>query len=462
MNAARWAAAAAVLLCYVLLCAAVVWRQRRLRLQAADAAAALAGGGGAGEALLLVAHASQTGQAEELAWQTAQALHVAGLPVQLRALGEVDAETLRGVRRALFITSTYGEGDPPDAAAAFARRCMAAEQPPDLAGLHVGVLALGDRSYTHFCGFGRALDGWLQQRGAAPMFERIDVDKGDAEALAEWRRRLSHLAGTHDLPDWEGPVFERWRLVLRRQLNPGSAGAPCFHVELEPADGRPRHWEAGDLAQLRLPADPGRARDYSIASLPQDGLLHLLVRQQRRDDGTPGLASGWLTEGAPVGAEVDLRLRAHTAFRIGGNAGRPLLLIGNGTGMAGLRGHLRARARQAAAGAAVAPAWLVFGERHAAHDAYYLDEIVHWQALGLLTQLDLVYSRQTPERPYVQHRLCEQVDVLRRWVADGAAIYVCGSLQGMASAVDEALRELLGDRRVQELAEQGRYRRDVY
>lgn len=464
MSPERWAATAAVLLAYALLCGVVVWRERRLRRQAALAAAALASGS-AGETPMLVAHASQTGQAEELAWFTAQALHTAGVAVQLRALGDLTAEDLRSAGRALFITSTYGEGDAPDAAAAFARRCMAAEAAPDLQGVHVGVLALGDTSYAQYCGFGRALDAWLQRCGALPLFERIDVDKGDERALAEWRRRLSHLAGTRDLPDWEGPVFERWRLVQRQHLNPGSAGAPCFHIELEPAAGALPHWEAGDLVQLRPPSDtpePAHPREYSIASVPEDGRVHLLVRQHRRDDGSLGLASGWLTEAAPLGAEIDLRLRAHAAFRIASNAERPLILIGNGTGLAGLRGHLRARACLAAAGTTVAPVWLLFGERHAAHDAHHGDEIAAWQTSGLLRELDLVFSRQTPAQPYVQHRLRARAEALQRWVAEGAALYVCGSLQGMATGVDEALREILGEGALQALAEQGRYRRDVY
>lgn len=468
MSPGRWAAAAAVLLAYALLCAAVAWRVRRQRRQATAAAAALAAGsaGGAGEAPVLVAHASQTGQAEALAWQTAQALHTAGVPVRLRALGEVGADELRRAGRALIIASTYGEGDPPDAAAAFAQGCMAATPPPSLQGLHVGVLALGDSSYAQFCGFGRALDAWLQSAGAQPLFPRIEVDKGDGQALAAWRRELSHLAGTRDLPDWEGPVFEPWRLVQRRHLNPGSPGAPCFHLELEPASGPLPDWQAGDLVQLRPPSEDGVAvhpREYSIASVPADGRVHLLVRQHRRDDGGLGLASGWLTEGAPLGAELPLRLRAHSGFRIGGNAGRPLLLIGNGTGLAGLRGHLRARAVQAAAGAAVAPVWLLFGERHATHDAHYREELAAWQASGLLQQLDLVFSRQTPEAPYVQHRLHERAALLRHWVQErDAALYVCGSLQGMATGVDAALRELLGQATLQALATQGRYRRDVY
>jgi sulfite reductase (NADPH) flavoprotein alpha-component len=80
----------------------------------------------------------------------------------------------------------------------------------------------------------------------------------------------------------------------------------------------------------------------------------------------------------------------------------------------------------------------------------------------LISRLDLAFSRDTAERIYVQEKLRQAADELREWVADGAAIYVCGSLTGMAPGVDAALREILGDEGVEELLLEGRYRRDVY
>ncbi|MBY0467931.1 MAG: oxidoreductase, partial [Burkholderiaceae bacterium] len=144
-------------------------------------------------------------------------------------------------------------------------------------------------------------------------------------------------------------------------------------------------------------------------------------------------------------------------FRLADNAQRPLILIGNGTGLAGLRAHLKARAA-----AGTRSAWLVFGERQAAHDAYYREEIDAWRASGVLERADLVYSRDTPERRYVQDVLRDQADLLRAWIARGAAIFVCGSLAGMAAGVEAALIEALGQDGVDQLIEQGRLRRDVY
>ncbi len=106
--------------------------------------------------------------------------------------------------------------------------------------------------------------------------------------------------------------------------------------------------------------------------------------------------------------------------------------------------------------------WLVYGERQAAYDFLYRDEITGWQLQGLLQRLSLAFSRDQDERVYVQHKLLEAADELRAWVARGAAIYVCGSLVGMAQQVDDALTRILGEGALRELAQAGRYRRDVY
>jgi len=212
-----------------------------------------------------------------------------------------------------------------------------------------------------------------------------------------------------------------------------------------------------DIAQITLASDPGRPRDYSIASIPADGVLHLLVRQERHPDGTLGAASGLLSSTLAIGERIALRLRPHRNFRLDANAKRPLILVGNGTGLAGLRGHLRARAA-----AGQHDNWLVFGERNARHDFLYRQEIAAWQASGVLRRLDMVFSRDQAERQYVQHRLLQASEEVRVWLARGAAVYVCGSLQGMASGVDAALRQIAGEASMRELNAAGRYRRDVY
>ena len=403
----------------------------------------------------LVVHASQTGSAELLAQRSAALLATGGLAARAVCISALDRDRLAAATRVLFIASTYGEGDAPDTAAQFAGRLMAAGL--DLSHLHYAVLALGDRNYANYCGFGRALDAWLAQQGATRLFDRIDVDRGDAHALAEWQHHVGRLAGTMDAPDWDAPAYGDWRIVARTLENPGSAGAPLYRIALEPSGAALPAWEAGDLAQVSPPADPEHPREYSIASLPVEGRLELLVRLQRREDGSPGAASGWLCTQAGEAAVVRLRLRAHERFRLGANAARPLIAIGNGSGLAGLRGLLKARIDGGRH-----DNWLLFGERNQIHDFLLRDELQAWRDDGQLAHLDLAFSRDQAERRYVQDVLRDRADRVRAWVERGAAIYVCGSLQGMAGGVHEALQGILGAQALEALTNEGRYRRDVY
>jgi sulfite reductase (NADPH) flavoprotein alpha-component len=325
---------------------------------------------------------------------------------------------------------------------------------PALSRLAYGVLALGDRTYRNFCGFGRTLDGWLRRQCAVPMFELVEVDNADEAALLHWQRHIGALGGNAAAPVWMGPRNERWQIAGRKLLNPGSAGHPCFHIELTPADGAPMHWAAGDIAVLTPPGT--NAREYSIASMPSEGALHILVRQSRRADGTLGVASGWLTEQAQVGSEIALRIRSNSNFHSPEDDG-PIILIGNGTGVAGLRSLLKARE-----GVRGARNWLIFGERNAAHDSFYGQDVERWRATGVLTRVDFAFSRDQDERVYVQHVIRRSEEAIREWVGQGATIYVCGSAAGMATAVDEALAAALGRDRLNALLAGRRYRRDVY
>ncbi|RZL94378.1 MAG: oxidoreductase [Variovorax sp.] len=443
--------ASMTVLAYVTLCLAIYWRQR-VRGHARARAAASIGGDGARQTALVL-FASQTGQAEALAWQTARWLHEGGMPARVLSLNEADADTLRGTRHALFIASTYGEGDAPDGASVFAERVMGAS--PDLSALRYALLALGDRQYTNFCGFGRTLDAWLNSAGATRSFERIEVDNSDPATLAAWKAQCG--GGDTTAESTEPAELVSWRLAARTLLNAGSAGAPVYHLAFIPSTGHGAAWEAGDIAQVSVASDPARPRDYSIASIQTDGELQLVVRQEQRPDGTLGAASGLLTSTLAIGDTVALSIRPHRNFRLDGNAERPLIFIGNGTGLAGLRAHLRARAAMRRH-----DNWLIFGERNARHDFLYRDEIEAWQAGGVLRRVDMVFSRDQEERVYVQHRLLQAHDEVLAWIERGAAIYVCGSLQGMASGVDAALRQIAGDSLIGELTSSGRYRRDVY
>jgi sulfite reductase (NADPH) flavoprotein alpha-component len=182
--------------------------------------------------------------------------------------------------------------------------------------------------------------------------------------------------------------------------------------------------------------------------------MELLVRKAVKNDGSLGLGSGWLTESCAVGGTVSLRLRPNPNFHSPGDG--PQMLIGAGTGMAGLRVHLKHRAAKG-----VKEAWLMFGERGRG-DLYYADEIAAWQADGTLARVDLVFSRDQDRRRYVQHLVQEAADEVREWVtARGASILVCGGVE-MAGGVQAALAAILGEDALDAMALDGRYRRDIY
>jgi sulfite reductase (NADPH) flavoprotein alpha-component len=507
-------------------------RQRRAveaeRARLAPGVASPAAGGTAPALTILMAYASQSGHAERLALQSAGALQRAGLAVELRSLEQLAPDQLRGYPQALFVASSFGEGEPPDSARRFARLLReAAGGARPLARLRYGVLALGDRKYAQFCGFGHSLDQGLRRLGAQPLFPLVEVDNLDTGALARWSHALAELSGGEaaEIDIAAGTPhtsFTPWRLLHRQLLNPGSPGGPLFEITLASDEDQPVPWQAGALADIlprHSPAvvaawlrraglngeepvkhegerrtltdalarsvlplvefasaqacadslQPLAPRRYSLASLPRDGCIQLLVRQERHrtvhDEGLRieeglGLGSGWLTQYLPLGGEIGLRLLDNPSFAPALDDA-PCIFIGNGSGFAGLRAHLRARVE-----AGRRRNWLLFGERQRDTDAICGPEIAAWQADGFLARLDLVYSRdsagQAATQPYVQDRLRACASELRNWVDGGAILYVCGSLQGMAGGVEAALHDILGRDVVEELAAQGRYRRDVY
>ncbi|HIE5095767.1 sulfite reductase flavoprotein subunit alpha [Stenotrophomonas maltophilia] len=457
----------------------------------------------------LVVHASQSGLGEQLAWRAAAQLQAAGHAVQVLPLARVDAAKLQATAHALLVLSTFGDGEAPDAARRAARQLLA--QRPALSGLQFGLLALGDRQYPHYCGFGRQFDGWLIGNGAQPLFDRIDVDAASVPALRQWQQQLGALTGivTDDSVLPEATQMHEWRLLGRERLNPGSVGGAIWRIRLAAPTGI--QWQAGDILHIAprhsarhvgavlkahgldplqpllvdgvartllalaserelpdadaalavqdpclwlagLPMLPGR--EYSIASCAGDGTVDLVVRLVHDACGRTGLGSGWLSVHAPVGASIAARVHRNPGFHRTGGA--PMVLIGNGTGIAGLRGLLREAAQAGEHGH-----WLLFGERQRAHDFLFADEIEAWQAEGHLARVDLAFSRDG-DGGYVQDRLRAAADALRGWMQRGALIHVCGSLQGMAEGVDQVLREVLGDDAVELLLENGRYRRDVY
>ncbi len=400
----------------------------------------------------VIVYASQNGSAERLAWLTGQILQDTDRAISLTGLGELTPEQLADKSLILLIASTFGEGEAPDSARRFVKHLEAVvDFKPDL---QFAVLALGDRHYEHFCTFGLALDNWMRQSGATALQPCTTVDKLNPKNLQAWQNLLIQLGGNREVSLIAEP--DEWRLTERTLLNPGSQGMPTYHLCFEPANAKTVDWQAGDLVELTLKDNQTtETRQYSIASIPETGGLQLLVRQVRFENNTLGKGSGFLTDSLTHGQTAYLTIQSHSAFHLDTNHSGPLILIGNGTGLAGLRAHLQQRIQHGHY-----QNWLLFGERNQASDFYYQDELNDWLKNGQLEKLTTAFSRE--QEGYVQDKLREAGEEIQSWVQQGAVILVCGSADTMAKAVDDALQSILSPNDYQTLLAHNGYLRDIY
>ena len=155
---------------------------------------------------------------------------------------------------------------------------------------------------------------------------------------------------------------------------------------------------------------------------------------------------------------MKLYVKPNRHFRLPADSARPIVMIGAGTGMAPFRAFVEERAATNAKG----KSWLFFGARNYTTDFHYQLEWQDHLASGALTNLDVAFSRDQPEKVYVQHRIAQRAAALRNWVKDGAHIYVCGDEKAMARDVGKALSEVLGIEGLDDLRRADRYQRDVY
>lgn len=451
----------------------------------------------AGAADTLIAYASQSGTAAACSERLKRWLDGQGVNSHLATLATLEPAQLTQYRQVLLLAATYGEGQAPDAVLGFQQRLS--QGGVSLHGLDVAVLAFGDRQYQHFCAFGHWLAAQLTELGASLLLPVTEVDRGAPGAIDAWHHNLAGrlaLEAAETVDDWQEAM-----VMANRCLNPGSQrpvhdlhlavdGAYQAGDLLEVLPQREESWARAQLASIGLdPAalvlvdnqllplwqaialrrefapltglgaqdyidqlTPLRPRTYSVAS--DQGPIRLMVREQRLAGGGSGLASGLLASCRP-GQSLKVRLRHHGSFHLPSDD-KPLILLGAGTGLAPYLGFLEARQRLGHQ----APLWLIFGERHAQQDDYYRAELAAFEELGLISQLDKAWSRDQGQ--YVQHCLAEQSDLLERYLAGGAHLYLCGAVDGIGKGVMALLGEQLGEGAMAALQRQGRLHRDLY
>lgn len=225
--------------------------------------------------------------------------------------------------------------------------------------------------------------------------------------------------------------------------------------------------------QLIAPLRKLQPRLYSISSSPKahPGEVHLtvgIVRYELKGRACKGVCSTFLSDRVGESARVPVFVHKSPAFRLPSDLSKPIIMVGPGTGIAPFRAFLEERRATGASG----KNWLFFGDQKSSSDFLYSEEIEAMQEEGLLTRLDLAFSRDQAEKIYVQHRMVENAEELWAWLNEGAYFYVCGDAKRMAKDVDAALHqvaEVAGGitpeaavEFIQSLKTQKRYLRDVY
>lgn len=218
---------------------------------------------------------------------------------------------------------------------------------------------------------------------------------------------------------------------------------------------------------------PLQHRAYSISSSPKahEGEVHLTVAAVRwMHEGRPhrGVCSTFMADHVPEGATAGIFISPNKSFRVPEDNSVPMIMVGPGTGIAPFRAFLEERRERGATGAN----WLFFGDQHRASDFIYEDEISDFSSSGLLTRLDLAFSRDQAEKIYVQNRMRENGKDLYAQLEEGGYFYVCGDATRMARDVDAALHDIIetqggmtpeaATEYVNRLKREKRYVRDVY
>lgn len=215
------------------------------------------------------------------------------------------------------------------------------------------------------------------------------------------------------------------------------------------------------------------ARLYSIASSlsanPDE--VHLTigaVRYQTHGRDRSGVCSILCSERLEPGDTLPIYIQHNENFKLPENPETPIIMVGPGTGIAPFRSFIQEREEAGADG----KSWLFFGDQHFVTDFLYQTEWQQWLKDGVLTKMDVAFSRDTEEKVYVQHRMLEASKELYEWLEQGAVVYICGDEKHMAHDVHMTLIDIIekegqmsrekAEQYLADMQQQKRYQRDVY
>ena len=305
---------------------------------------------------------------------------------------------------------------------------------------------------------------------------KLSLEVAEAVGLGSDGSVVQKLRERYDITTLSRPLVEAYAKLTRRTDVAKLAEQEAFTrfaADRQLVDLFETYAEKLSPEQLFGLLRPLPGRLYSVASSPKahPGEAHLLVgavRWESHGRKRGGVASTYFADRRKVGDAVRVYVKANRHFRLPEDGNRPIIMIGAGTGVAPYRAFIEERAELEQKG----KSWLVFGDRNYTNDFLYQLEWQEHLASGFLTRIDVAFSRDQPEKIYVQQRLWEARDELLGWLEEGAHIYVCGDEKGMARDVDVMLSRILaesargddeaGRAKLKELAKAGRYQRDVY
>lgn len=533
---------------------------------------------------LTVLFGTESGNSESLADRSVKEAKKRGFQALMKNMAEISPADLAGCPNLLVVVSTWGDGEPPEAAAGFYKDFMSSEV--NLSGVRFSVCALGDTSYEKFCQTGKDVDSKLQSLGATRVAARQDCDVDYEEAFLGWLdRSLTALAPStptarvsaspaapsieygkknpfpaelldtallngrgsiketihlelslaasgmsyepgdalavvpQNAPDVVQAVLDAAKLTgdeeiiakssahrrladaLREDLDitalsrsvlsklaEAAESAPLHALLAEDAKDRLKMYLHGreivdaieDFAPNGLPADALAGifrrlppRLYSIASSPlaHPDEVHLTVaavRYQAHGRARKGVCSTFLADLVKPGDKVPVFVQPNKNFRLPADGSTPVIMVGPGTGIAPFRSFVEHRAALGASG----KNWLFMGDQHYLYDFLYQLEWQDHLKNGALHRLDVAFSRDQPEKIYVQQRLRERGRDLYAWLEEGAHFYVCGDASRMAQDVHEALISIVqtegsksreaAETYLEDLKKSKRYQRDVY
>ncbi|EOS96047.1 NADPH-dependent assimilatory sulfite reductase flavoprotein subunit [Erwinia tracheiphila] len=533
--------------------------------------------------------ASQTGNARRLAEQLRDDLLAVKLNVNLVNSGDFKFKQIAQEKLLVVVTSTQGEGEPPEEAVALHKFLMS-KKAPKLDNTAFAVFGLGDSSYAFFCQAGKDFDNRLAELGGERLLARADADVEYAAEAERWRSQIVEIlksrvptaASVQAAANAAGSVnhvsSSPWNketpltasLSVNQKITGRNSDKDVRHIEIDLGDSGLRYqpgdalgvWYENDpalvkelLALLELKGDesvalngetlplaealqkhleltvntpqiveqygqlsqhepllslasdksqlqhyaqsvpiidmvrrapivlkaeqllamlrPLTPRLYSIASSQAENEteVHITVGAVRYEiDGRPraGGASSFLADRLEEDGELRIFIEHNDNFRLPADPRAPVIMIGPGTGIAPFRAFLQQRDNDGAEG----KNWLFFGNPHFTEDFLYQVEWQRYVKDGLLTHIDLAWSRDQQHKVYVQDKIRARGAEVWRWIEQGAHIYVCGDANRMAKDVEQALLEVVAehggmdldtaDEFLSELRIERRYQRDVY